>query len=62
MSEVVAYYFNEIGGMKKIEEAPVYVLLQREGTYTVDRTVEVSEHCNVDLDKDGYPIGIEIMY
>ena len=26
---------------------------------TVAKTVVVSEHCNVDLDAEGYPIGIE---
>ena len=27
----------------------------------VSKTVKVSDHCNVDLDEDGYPLGIEII-
>lgn len=26
---------------------------------TVAKTISVSEHCNIDLDGEGYPIGIE---
>jgi len=26
---------------------------------TVAKTVVVSEHCNVDIDAEGYPVGIE---
>ena len=28
---------------------------------TVVKTVVVSDHCNVDLDEDGYPVGVEII-
>ena len=37
-----------------------YVYLQEQPD-KVFKTVRVSEHCNVDLDQRGYPIGIEIV-
>lgn len=29
---------------------------------TVAKTVVVSEHCNVDIDAEGYPVGIEVLF
>jgi len=29
---------------------------------TVAKTVVVSEHCNVDIDAEGYPVGIETIW
>lgn len=29
---------------------------------TVAKTIVVSEHCNVDIDAEGYPVGIEVLF
>lgn len=38
-----------------------YIVLNETADRAVAKTVEVSEICNVDIDKDGFPIGIEII-
>ena len=37
-----------------------YVYLKDQPEIVI-KTVQVSDHCNVDLDEQGYPIGIEIV-
>lgn len=39
-----------------------YTVLDETTDRTVAKTVEVSRHCNVDIDKDGFPIGIEVLF
>ena len=45
---------------KGIKEFPVYIQIQT-GTRKVEKTVKVSDICLIDVDKEGYPIGIEIL-
>ena len=40
-----------------IEEQVSYTVLNH--NRDVHQTIVVSEHCNVDIDEEGYPIGIE---
>lgn len=45
------------------EEADaLYVLLAPETEIAIDRTVELGERLHVDLDDQGRPVGIEILY
>lgn len=38
-----------------------YYILEPTTQRTVAKTVVVSERCNVDIDADGYPIGVEVL-
>jgi uncharacterized protein YuzE len=45
------------------EEADaLYVLLVPEGEIAISRTAEIEERLHVDLDDQGRPVGIEILY
>lgn len=39
-----------------------YYYLDATTQRTVAKTVEVSEHCLVDVDSEGYPIGVEVLF
>ena len=39
-----------------------YYLLDETAIRKVAKTVPVSDFCNVDIDLDGYPIGVEILH
>ena len=38
-----------------------YYVLDETTDREVAKTVQVSERCNVDVDKDGYPLGVEVL-
>jgi uncharacterized protein YuzE len=45
------------------EEADVlYVLLAPEPDAAIERTLELGERLHVDVDPDGRPVGVEILY
>lgn len=45
------------------EEADaLYVLLAPEPEAEVERTIELGERLHVDVDAEGYPVGVEILY
>lgn len=45
------------------EEADaLYILLVAESEAVIQRTVELSDRLHVDVDADGHPVGIEILY
>lgn len=51
--------------MKKTHDKTVnasYYLLEPTSPRKVFKTVEVSERCNVDIDKDGFPVGVEVLF
>lgn len=50
--------------MKKVTDETVnatYYYLDPTMARTVAKTVRVSERCNVDIDADGYPVGVEVI-
>lgn len=39
-----------------------YYTLDQTSQRKVAKTIQVSERCNVDIDKDGFPVGVEVIY
>jgi uncharacterized protein YuzE len=39
-----------------------YTVLNETSNRTVAKTVQVSDKCNIDIDKDGFPIGVEVLF
>lgn len=52
-------------GMKKTHDEvanATYYYLEPTSQRTVSKTVSVSDKCNVDIDEDGFPLGVEVIF
>jgi len=39
-----------------------YYTLDATNSRKISKTVQVSERCNVDIDEDGFPLGVEVLF
>ena len=46
----------------KMANATYYVLEPTAEGRKVAKTIQVSERCNVDIDAEGFPVGVEVLH